>query len=223
MPLNVLYEDNHLLAVAKPPGIAVQGAKPGEASLWSLACEDLKRRYNKPGNVYLGVVSRLDKPTSGVVVFARTSKAAARLSEQFRDRDVDKTYWAWVSGTLRSESGELLDHLAPDPHAPKMRVVGPNAVEAKDAKLSYRVLERLPAATLVEVQLHTGRKHQIRVQFASRGHPIWGDEKYGSRMKLGDAIALHAHKLVVTHPTLKTPVELYAPAPKIWARWKKTG
>ena len=216
MPLDVLYEDNHLFAVAKPPGLAVQGARPGEASLWSVACAEIKERYNKPGNVFLGVVSRLDKPTSGAVVFARTSKAAARLAEQFRDRDVDKTYWAWVAGRIHRDEGEWLDYLAPDPHAPKQRVVGKAHVDAKDARLAYRVLERTEAATLVEVQLLTGRKHQIRVQFASRGHAIWGDAKYGSQIKLGAAIALHARRLVVAHPTLKTPVELIAPPPKIW-------
>ncbi len=222
--MQVLYEDNHLLAVAKPPGLPTQGAAAGKPSLVIEAKEYLRKKYRKPGNVYLGVVSRLDSAVSGVVVFARTSKAAARLNEQFRSRKVEKTYWALVEGRIEPASAELVDSIAKDePHA-RMKVV-PTAGKngqlrsnsgAKEARLSYRRLKMEDGCSLLEIQLETGRKHQIRVQLASRGHPVVGDRKYGSRRAFPGGIALHSRRLVIEHPTKKTAVELVAPLPKAW-------
>jgi 23S rRNA pseudouridine1911/1915/1917 synthase len=206
--LRVLYEDNHLLAVLKPPGIATQGAATGKASLVSQAKEYLRRKYRKPGNVFLGVVSRLDASTSGVVIFARTSKAAARLSEQLRERRVEKIYWALVEGIIEPAAGELVDYLAKDEAEQKMTVVRKQHPGAQEAKLSYRLQKKLNGVSLVEITLETGRKHQIRVQFAARQHPILGDKKYGSKREFPAGIALHCRRLVIEHPTKKTPLEL---------------
>lgn len=218
--LHILYEDNHLLAIAKPPGIATQGAEVGTASLVSQAKEYLRRKYQKPGNVFLGVVSRLDASTSGVVIFARTSKAAARLSEQFRDRLVEKTYWAIVEGSVEPAVAELVDHMAKDERQQKMVLVSARQAGGQEARLAYRLLKHLDRASLVEISLETGRKHQIRVQFASRGHAILGDKKYGGRRPFAAGIALHCHRLVVQHPIQKTPLELIAPPPPAWKEFK---
>lgn len=218
--LRILYEDNHVLAVVKPPGIPTQGAAAGKASLVSQAKEYLRRRYRKPGNVFLGVVSRLDLSTSGVVVFARTSKAAARLSEQFRQRHVAKTYWALVEGIVQPAAAELVDYLAKDEAQQKMIVVDKHCPGAQEAKLSYRVTQKLEGVSLVEIALETGRKHQIRLQFAARKHPVVGDKKYGSRRPFAAGIALHCRRLVVEHPVKKTPLELLAPPPPAWKGFK---
>ncbi len=180
MVLKILYEDNHLLAVAKPPGLPTQGAAAGRQSLITLAKEYLKRKYRKPGNVYLGVVSRLDSPTSGVVVLARTSKAAARLSQQFRQRKVEKIYWAIVEGIMEPASAECVDWVTKGQRPQRMMVVSKTHRGALEARLSYRRLKEFRGTSLVEIALSTGRKHQIRVQLADRGHPIVGDRKYGS-------------------------------------------
>jgi 23S rRNA pseudouridine1911/1915/1917 synthase len=218
--LRVLYEDNHLLAVVKSPGIATQGAAAGEASLVSQAKEYLRRKYHKPGNVFLGVVSRLDSSTSGVVIFARTSKAAARLSEQFRQRRAQKTYWALVEGIVEPAAGEFIDYLAKDVAQQRMVVTTKQRAGAQQAKLSYRVAKKLDEVSLVEVGLETGRKHQIRLQFASRKHAIVGDKKYGSKRKFPQGIALHCRRLVIEHPVKKTPLELVAPPPTAWRGFK---
>jgi 23S rRNA pseudouridine1911/1915/1917 synthase len=216
MPLEILYEDNHLLAVAKPPGLPSQGAAAGRQSLVTLAKQYLKRKYRKPGNVYLGVVSRLDSPTSGVVVLARTSKAAARLSQQFRQRSVQKIYWALVEGQLDPPAAECVDWVAKHERQQRMAVVARGASGALEARLSYRRLKKFRETSLLEIELTTGRKHQIRVQLADRGHPIVGDRKYGSERKFGQGIALHCRRLVIEHPIKHTPVELIAPLPKAW-------
>lgn len=227
--MHILYEDNHLLAVNKPPGLPTQGAIPGRPSLVSEAKNYLRQKYQKPGNVYLGVVSKLDAPVSGVVVFARTSKAAARLSEQFRNRSVEKIYWACVEGRVDPPAGECVDHLVKSERLQRMVVatsrsksegkskntVGP----AKIARLKYKRLKALPRASLLEISLETGRKHQIRVQLAARGHPLLGDRKYGSSRAFPGGIALHSRRLVVEHPIKKTPLELIAPLPKSWQKF----
>jgi 23S rRNA pseudouridine1911/1915/1917 synthase len=221
--MNVLYEDNHLLAVAKPPGLPTQGAVAGKPSLVSEAKEYLRRKYRKPGNVYLGVVSRLDSAVSGVVVFARTSKAAARLNEQFRGREVEKTYWALVEGQTKPVD-ELVDWIVKDERQQRMITVPAeghsqrknSSTNAKEARLSYRRLKSSAGCTLIEIRLETGRKHQIRVQLAARGHPVIGDSKYGSRRPFSGGIALHSRRLVVEHPVKKTPIELVAPLPRAW-------
>lgn len=214
-PLEVLYEDNHLLAVLKPAGLPTMGTPEGRPTLLETAKEYVKEKYRKPGNVYLGVVSRLDAPVTGVVLFARTSKAARRLSEQFRTRTVKKLYWALVEGNP-PKAGHLVHWLAEDERHRRMRIVGPGFAGAKEARLSFRRLEALPQGTLLEVIPETGRKHQIRLQFAEAGHPILGDRKYGSTAAFPSGIALHARRLVVAHPVGREPVALEAPMPTTW-------
>ncbi|MCC6123594.1 MAG: RluA family pseudouridine synthase [Pirellulales bacterium] len=218
--LQILYEDNHLLAVVKPAGLATMGAAADTPSLWKLAKDYLKRKYKKPGNVYLGVVSRLDSPVSGVALFARTSKAAARLTEQFRSRRVKKIYWTLVEGTVTPLSGLLTHHIARDEANRRMRVVGATLRGARQASLGYRRLKIVQKKlSLVEVELHTGRKHQIRLQLAELGHPIVGDRKYGSRRAFGGGIALHARRLTVEHPVRRENITFEAPLPDAWRRF----
>jgi 23S rRNA pseudouridine1911/1915/1917 synthase len=217
--LNILYEDNHLLAVLKPAGIATMGVSDDKPSLLSHAKDYIKRRYNKPGNVYLGVMSRLDALVTGIVLFARTSKAAARLTEQFRTHAVEKTYWAVVEGILEPAVGSFSDHIGKDEPNHRMRIVGPGLPGAKLANLTYRKLSDIQGQSMMEITLKTGRKHQIRLQFAHHGHPILGDRKYGSRQSFPLGIALHARRLVVAHPVKGEPIVLEAPLPDAWYSW----
>jgi 23S rRNA pseudouridine1911/1915/1917 synthase len=217
--LHVLYEDNHLLAVAKPAGLPTMGVQPQEPSLIALAKDYLKQKYHKPGNVYLGVVSRVDATVTGVVVFARTSKAAARLTEQFRSATVRKVYWALVAGRPEPAEAVCVDWLRKDEPHQRMHVTRPQHPEAKEARLSYRTLQPLRTAALLEVLLQTGRKHQIRVQLAARGYPILGDRKYGSERPFPDGIALHARELELVHPVRRTPLKIIAPLPDCWRKY----
>jgi 23S rRNA pseudouridine1911/1915/1917 synthase len=223
--LDVLYEDNHLLAVNKPAMLPTMGVSEDRPSLLAAAKDYLRRKYTKPGNVYLGIVSRLDAPVTGVVLMARTSKAAARLAKQFRDRDVEKIYWAIVEGELDPPTGQLVDFLRKDERHRRMHVTIADALGAQRAELDYRVLvdqsfaPRPPGGarpTLLEVRPRTGRKHQIRVQLAQAGSPIVGDRKYGSRRAFSKGIALHARRLVVEHPVRKVSVTIDAPLPASW-------
>jgi 23S rRNA pseudouridine1911/1915/1917 synthase len=214
--LEVLYEDNHLLAVLKPVGLATMGLAANRTTLLTLAKKYVKERYRKPGNVYLGTISRLDVPVTGVVLFARTSKAARRLTDQFRNRTVEKTYWALVEGVVRPAAGQWGDWLAHDERHRRVRVVGPSQPGAKEARLAYRRIEVLDGNSWLEVDLETGRKHQIRVQAAERRHPILGDRKYGSHQRFPAGIALHSRRLVLTHPVGGDPVTLEAPVPGVW-------
>jgi 23S rRNA pseudouridine1911/1915/1917 synthase len=222
-PFPILYEDNHLLAVVKPAGIPTMGVEPGRPSVLEMVRQDVKQRYAKPGNVYLGIVSRLDTPVSGVLVLARTSKAAARLAEQFRGGQVEKTYWALVEGVIEPAEGTLVDWLRADERHRFVRRVDASCPGAKQASLRYRRLRTLPygspsrQASLVEIALETGRKHQIRVQFSRRRHPVVGDRKYGSHVLFPAGIALHARRLVVAHPVRREPLELVAPLPPSWS------
>jgi 23S rRNA pseudouridine1911/1915/1917 synthase len=198
--LRVLYEDNHLLVVYKPAGMPTQAGQPGEPCLLETAREWVRQRHNKPGNVYLGLVHRLDRPVAGVMVLARTSKAASRLSQQLRARTMTKLYRALVSGRPQPAEGTWVDYvqLRPDGRPVLHESPGP---ERKQASLQYRVL-RPGSPSLVEVTLDSGRKHQIRMQFAHRGHPIVGDAQYGSTVRFArEAIALVAWQLSFTHPT----------------------
>jgi 23S rRNA pseudouridine1911/1915/1917 synthase len=222
-PLNVLYEDNHLLAVVKPAGLATMGLAEDRETLLTRAKQYIKEKYHKPGNVYLGVISRLDAPVTGVVLLARTSKAAKRLTEQFRSRTVQKSYWALVEGLPQPESGAYVDWLGHDDRHRRMHIVGRTLPGAKEARLSYRRLEKLAGLTLLEVSLETGRKHQIRLQLAHHGHPIVGDRKYGSGRPFSSGIALHARRLIVAHPVSGEPVELVAPLPSAWRALGVTG
>jgi len=217
----LLYEDNHLLVVDKPAGLATMGAAPGEASLFDLVCADLKIRYKKPGNVYLGVVSRIDKPVSGLVVFARTSKAAGRLSALFRDRNVEKIYWGIVAGQPRPAHSERIDWLAQGPADPRVRVVRPTDPGASEAVLRYHTRLARASESLLEITLLTGRKHQIRVQLAQAGHPLHGDVKYGSRRAFASGIALHARRLCFEHPVQRKPLVFEAPLPPAWRGWER--
>jgi 23S rRNA pseudouridine1911/1915/1917 synthase len=200
-PLDVLYEDNHLLVVNKPVGLATQGVTEGTPSALAWAKTYLKHKYNKPGNVYVGVVSRLDALVGGVLVFARTSKAAARLTRQFQSGGVEKIYWALVERPPEPAAGELAHWLRKNDKLHKIEVVPPRTGGAQQARLSYRTLGRRGKHALLEICLHTGRKHQIRVQLAAIGRPIIGDRKYGSRLTTATAgIALHCVRLSLEHP-----------------------
>lgn len=218
MPLEVLYEDNHLLVLNKSAGLATMGVAEDEPSLVTAAKAYLKSKYHKPGNVYLGVVSRLDSLASGAVVLARTSKAAARLTELFRSRAVAKTYWAVTVGQIVPASGSLVDWVLKNEVQQRMTVVDASRRGAQEARLSYRTLEQLRVGSLVEVDLETGRKHQIRLQLAERGFPIYGDRKYGSPTTFcqGKAIGLHSRRLAFQHPVRHDELEFEVPPPASW-------
>ena len=210
--MNVIYEDNHLLVVNKPAGQLVQGDQTGRSTLLEEAKAWLKEKYHKPGNVFLGLVHRLDRPASGVVVLARTSKAASRLSEEIRSRRPRKSYWAQVAGEVPPK-GRWTDHLQRDEFT--SRVV--TAPAGKESRLSYTKLRFAQGVSLVEIALETGRHHQIRVQFAHRGFPILGDRRYGSLQAFGDnAIALHAREMVIRHPTLGEEMAFVAEPDEDW-------
>src|SRR5258708_18465047 len=188
----VLYEDNHCIAVVKPARVLTAGDQTGDVSLLDLVKEYLKQKYKKPGNVFVGLVHRLDRPVSGVILFARTSKAAARLSEQFREGTVQKTYRATVEGNVAEPSAELADWLLKDVERNIVRIVPAGTPAARESRLRFRRVQSLADLTLVEITPTTGRSHQIRVQLAAHGHPICGDRKYGSKHAMQGTIALHA-------------------------------
>lgn len=229
--LRVLYEDNHCLAVFKPARVLTMGDRTGDVSMVELAREHLRRKYHKPGNVFVGVVHRLDRPVSGVLLFARTSKAAARLSEQFRKHSVRKIYHAVVEGRPSPPQGEFVDWLQKDETinvsraAPRIATTqrgtprDSSADGGREARLKYRTLRTAHGLSLLEIDLQTGRSHQIRVQLSSRGLPICGDAKYGSRTRLPGWLALHAASLTFEHPTLKHLVTVIAPHPSEWSRF----
>lgn len=215
--LNILYEDNHCLAVVKPGGLLIAGDKTGDETLLDRSKQYIKVKYNKPGDVFLGNVHRLDRPVSGVALLARTSKSAARLAEQFRNGTVEKIYHCWVNGVPARSQQTITDWLLKSSNRNTVKVVSPETAGARDAKLTYRVLEVRGRRALLEVQLHTGRSHQIRVQLSSRGWSILGDVKYGGpRCEDRSIIALHARSLLFQHPTKKAPVFLDAPVPSSW-------
>ena len=214
--LEVLFEDNHCLVVNKPAGMLTMGDHTGDLSLVDRARDYLKLKYQKPGNVFVGVVHRLDRPVSGVVLFARTSKAASRLSEQFRDRTVDKVYIAAVQGVVSPTSGVLRHRLLKDRTRNVVGIVDQTDSEGQDCVLAYRRLEKRGSLTLVEIRPQTGRSHQIRVQLSERGWPIVGDRKYGSQIGLRGAIGLHASSLTFLHPTTRNPTTVSAPLPESW-------
>jgi 23S rRNA pseudouridine1911/1915/1917 synthase len=205
-PLQVLYEDNHCLVVYKPAGLLTAGDRTGDVSLVDLAREYLRKKFNKPGNIFVGVVHRLDRPVGGVVLLARTSKAAARLAEQFRSNRVEKTYHALVEGRVASKQGVLFDSLIKDQQTNVVRRTKERSPGARECSLAYRRLKVLEETTLLEIRPQTGRSHQIRVQLAGAGHPIVGDRKYGSKRRFPDGIALRAVSLCFQHPTQKSPI-----------------
>jgi 23S rRNA pseudouridine1911/1915/1917 synthase len=233
--LDVLFEDNHCLATAKPAGLLTQGVPPGIPTLEALARAYLKEKYNKPGNVYLGIPHRLDRPVSGVVLFARSSKAAARLAEQFRLRQVTKLYQALVelppSGELPPDEGVWEDWLLKHAEEARSECVPPGTDGAKLARLRFRRLRAFTGGALLEVLPETGRMHQIRIQASSRGWPILGDQLYGGRQPFGPPaelprdrnIALHALSLTFLHPIRYEPVTVTAPLPETWMPWLESG
>ncbi len=221
MNLEILYEDNHCLAINKPAGLPSQGDSSGDRSVLEIAKGYLKQKYGKPGEVYLGLLHRLDRPTSGVLLLARTSKAAGRLSAQFREGTIQKRYWAIVEGMPPGPEGDWVDRLEKAPGENRTRVVGSEESAGKEARVHYRVLRRAAAGSWLELVPATGRGHQLRVQLAHRGLPILGDLKYGARRRLrasdgGLRIALHARGLVFEHPTLREAILVEAPIPADW-------
>ncbi|QDV37928.1 RluA family pseudouridine synthase [Tautonia plasticadhaerens] len=213
----VLFEDNHCLALDKPAGMPTQGDDSGDPSLVDWAREDLRVRHRKPGNVFVGLVHRLDRPVSGVVLLGRTSKGAGRLSAQFREGTVEKRYWAIVEGAPEQDEGTWSDLLVKDERHNVVTV----GAGGKQAELSFRVLDRWRGRSLVEVRPASGRSHQIRVQLSSRGMPILGDLKYGSKVRVaaidgGHRVALHARSLKFRHPTRPGAIEVVAPVPPDW-------
>ena len=226
--LVILYEDNHCLAVAKPAALLTQGVPPGIPTLEAMAKAYLKERYHKPGHVYLGIPHRLDRPVSGVVLFARNTKAARRLAEQFQNRRVRKVYWAVVErsagGDLPPAEGAWEDWLVKVPDEARAERAPPDTPGARRALLRYRRLREGPEGALLEVEPETGRMHQIRVQAAARGWPVRGDALYGARLPFGPeaelprdrVIALHARSLTFLHPIRYEPVTVTAPPPDYW-------
>jgi 23S rRNA pseudouridine1911/1915/1917 synthase len=226
-PLTVLFEDNHCLAVAKPAPLLTQGVPPGIPTLEGRVKDYLRQKYHKPGRVYLGIPHRLDRPVSGVVLFARNTKAARRLAEQFREHQVRKVYWTVVDGEVRPAVGTWEDWLRKHADEARSERVGPDDPLARHAVLDYRQLAAGPDWTLLEIEPRTGRMHQIRVQAAARGWPVRGDVLYGSPQPFGPpaelprdrVIALHGRSLTFLHPIRYEPVTVTAPLPETWREY----
>lgn len=217
--LQILHEDNHIIAINKRIGDIVQGDKTGDKPLSEVVKEYIKEKYNKPGEVFLGVVHRLDRPTTGIVVFARTSKALTRLNELFSNRETQKTYWAIVKNKPEKEQDTLVHFLKRNENNNTSKAHLKEVPESKKASLDYKIIKTLDNYFALEINLHTGRHHQIRAQLAAIGCPIKGDLKYGfDRSNLDGGIDLHARKLVFIHPVSKEVLEIIAPTPKnsIW-------
>lgn len=233
--LNILFEDNHCLAVGKPAPLLTQGVPPGIPTLESLVKDYLKAKYAKAGNVYLGIPHRLDRPVSGVVLFARSTKAARRLAEQFQARQVRKVYWALAepspAGEMPPAEGLWEDWLLKIQDESRAERVAAETPGAKHARLRFRRLRATPDGALLEIEPETGRMHQIRLQAAARGWPIRGDVLYGARLPFGSAailprdrvIALHARSLTFLHPIRYEPLTVTAPLPETWAAWMPSG
>lgn len=217
--LDVLLEDNHLIIVNKRAGDIVQGDKTGDTPLSEIVKQYLKEKYQKTGNVFLGVVHRLDRPTSGIVVFAKTSKALERMNKMLREKIVQKTYWAVVKNKPKKEADTLISFLKKNPKNNKSTSYKSEIEGSKKAILHYKILKKLDHYFLLEINLETGRHHQIRCQLASAGNPIKGDLKYGfKRSNKNASIHLHAKKIAFTHPVKRQPVLVIAPTPddNVW-------
>lgn len=217
----ILFEDNHLLAVNKKAGELVQGDITGDASLLEKLKDFIKKRDSKPGNVFLGLIHRLDRPTSGAILYAKTGKGLSRMNELFKSREVEKRYWAIVEGKPEKKEDKLTHYLKKNPKNNKVTVYTSPTAGAKKAELEYRVLGELDNYTLLEVNLFTGRSHQIRSQLSFIWHPIKGDLKYGARRSNPDGgICLHARFLEFIHPVKKEKLSIIAPVPD-QSLWKE--
>jgi 23S rRNA pseudouridine1911/1915/1917 synthase len=217
--LQILHEDNHLIVVNKRVGDLVQGDKTGDKPLSDVVKEYIKDKYNKPGEVFLGVVHRLDRPTTGIVVFARTSKALTRMNELFSNRETQKTYWAIVKNKPQNPEDKLVHYLKRNEKNNTSKAYTKEVPESKVASLDYKIIKELNNYFALEINLHTGRHHQIRAQLAAIGSPIKGDLKYGfDRSNPDGGIHLHARKLIFVHPVSKENIEIIAPVPNdvIW-------
>lgn len=217
--LQVLHEDNHIIVINKRVGDIVQGDKTGDKPLSDVVKEYLKEKYNKPGEVFLGVVHRLDRPTTGIVVFAKTSKALTRLNDLFKNRETQKTYWAVVKNAPPKNEDILIHFLKRNPKNNTSKAHIKEVPESKKASLDYKIIQKLDNYYALEINLHTGRHHQIRAQLSAVGCPIKGDLKYGfDRSNQDGGIHLHARKLVLTHPVTKEVLQIVAPTPldSIW-------
>ena len=219
--IELIHEDNHLYVVDKPCHLPTMGAAPGMPTLLEYGRDDIRRRYRKPGNVYLGVVSRLDSLVGGVIVFARTSKAAARLSKQFRERTVSKTYHALIKGRPPVDQGRLEHWLRRDDRIRRTLADSQQHPDAEFAALHYVSLGTKQGQTLIRIGLETGRRHQIRAQLATAGMPVTGDRKYGSRVTFPCGIALHSTELAIDHPTTGRRLTFHSPFPTYWPRWSR--
>ncbi len=209
--INIIYEDNHLLVVEKQVNIPVCEDESKDLDLLTILKKYLKEKYNKPGNVYLGLVHRLDRPVGGIMVFAKTSKAASRLSNEIRENNFKKTYLAVVENKIKDHD-TLVDYLTKDSKTNKVSVT--NKKEGKLSILDYTVIDKKDNLSLVKIDLKTGRSHQIRVQFSSRNNPLYGDQKYNKNAKKDTQIALFAYKISFIHPTTKEPLTFTLPLPK---------
>lgn len=223
MDIPILYEDNHLIIVEKPVNIPVQQDRTNDADLLSILKEDIKKRYDKQGNVYLSLIHRLDRPVGGVMVFAKTSKAASRMANMFRLREVTRSYLAVVRGTVKQENAELVHYLRKDKAKNKVHIANKGHKDAKKAILHYQVLGREADLSLLHVTLETGRSHQIRVQLEQIGHPLYGDQKYGAKVnKVGEQIALWAYEISFIHPVKKEAIHITCPPKNVypWNEWQ---
>ena len=221
MQEQIIFEDNHLLIINKKAGQLVQGDKTGDLSLLDLIKNFIKKRDQKPGNVFLGLVHRIDRPTSGLVIYAKTSKALSRLTQMVKNREIKKTYWAVVPKTEIPQSQRLINYLQKNEKNNKSTVFPKSTEGAKEAVLNYEIMKVLENFQLLEVDLETGRHHQIRAQLAKIGIPIKGDLKYGSARSNPDGgIHLHARQLEFIHPVTKENIKITAPVPENDAVWK---
>lgn len=218
--LTILHEDNHIIVVMKPQGLASCGDESGDDNMLEQVRRYVKETYNKPGNVYIGLVHRLDRPTGGVMVFAKTSKAASRLAEQMRNGDFEKKYLAVLVGTPKEPKGTLVNYLKKNPVNNMVYICTQTTDGAKMASLDYRVLEEKGGYCLADIKLHTGRTHQIRVQMAGVSHPVYGDMRYGGESAKKGNLALWAYSLTFTHPVTKERLRFMLEPPADSVPWK---